>query len=84
MSEANKTMDTPMTLIVQGLLVQGLRSSPEDYAESMGETQAGDVLYLKEVKLFSGGAVVAEMAHLALERSAIAGASAGRVTLLGA
>ena len=74
-------MNTPMTLLVQGLLVQGLRSSPEDYE---GDMQAGDVLYLKEVRVYSGGAKVAEMAHLALERAAVAGVSAGRVTLLGA
>ncbi len=76
-------MDTPMTLLVQGLIIQGLRSSPEDYA-SQGEAQAGDVLYLKEVEVYSGGAKVAEMAHLALSRSSITGMSAGRVTLLGA
>ena len=79
--EKNVDMDTPMTLLVQGLIIQGLRSSPEDY-ESQGEAQTGEVLYLKEVELYSGGAKVAEMAHLALSRSAIDGVSAGRVTLL--
>lgn len=80
-----ETDQTPMTLLVQGLLVQGRRSSPEDY-ESTGEGEArtDDVLYLQEVKVYSGGALVAEMAHLALERAAISGISAGRVTLLGA
>ncbi len=81
----NESMDTPMTLLVQGLLVQGVRGTPEDYE---GEAQEGtgqeEVLYLKEVKIYSGGEKVAEMAHLALNRSAIAGISAGRVTLLGA
>ena len=77
----NESMDTPMTLLVHGLLVQGLRGTPEDYE---GEAQEGEVLYLKEVKVYSGGEKVAEMAHLALSRAAIAGMSAGRVTLLGA
>ena len=82
MSDAtDPDMNTPMTLVVQGLLVQGLRSSPEDYE---GGAQEGNVLYLREVKVYSGGEKVAEMAHLALERAAIAGVSAGRVTLLGA
>ncbi len=82
--DVDTNMNTPMTLLVQGLLIQGLRSSPEDYALQEGEPRAGDILYLKEVKLYSGGEKVAEMAHLALERAAVAGMSAGRVTLLGA
>ena len=81
-TQPDTDMDTPMTLLVQGLLIQGLRGTPQD-DEARGE-QADDVLYLKEVKIYSGGALVAEMAHLRLERSAIAGVSAGRVTLLGA